>query len=76
MTNEMRIVGPRRHATESRTGGLLFWEVDGAYWHRLVVKPGITHLAQIHGHRGNIFHADNLQKWLGADLVYGENWSR
>jgi polysaccharide biosynthesis protein PslA len=75
LVGDMSIVGPRPHATESRAGGLLFWEVDNAYWHRHVVKPGITGLAQISGHRGNTFHEDDLQKRLDADLLYVENWS-
>lgn len=75
LMGEMSIVGPRPHATESRAGGLLFWEVDNAYWHRHVVKPGITGLAQISGHRGNTFREEDLQKRLDADLRYVENWS-
>ena len=75
LTGDMSIVGPRPHTTESRAGGLLFWEVDSAYWHRHVVKPGITGLAQIRGHRGNTFREDDLQKRLDADLLYVENWS-
>jgi len=75
LVGDMSIVGPRPHATEARAGGLLYWEVDNAYWHRHVVKPGITGLAQISGHRGNTFHEDDLQKRLDADLLYVENWS-
>lgn len=75
LLGDMSIVGPRPHATESRAGGLLFWEVDNAYWHRHVVKPGITGLAQIRGHRGNTFHQEDLQKRLDADLLYVNNWS-
>lgn len=75
LLGDMSIVGPRPHATESRAGGLLFWEVDSSYWQRHVVKPGITGLAQIRGHRGNTFHQDDLQKRLDADLLYVENWS-
>jgi polysaccharide biosynthesis protein PslA len=75
LIGDMSLVGPRPHATGSRAGGLLFWEVDSAYWNRHVVKPGITGLAQIRGHRGNTFHEDDLQKRLDADLLYVENWS-
>lgn len=75
LIGDMSIVGPRPHAIGSRAGGLLFWEVDSAYWNRHVVKPGITGLAQIRGHRGNTFHEDDLQKRLDADLLYVENWS-
>ncbi len=75
LRGDMSIVGPRPHATGSRAGGRLFWEVDNTYWQRHVVKPGITGLAQIHGHRGNTFHEEDLQKRLDADLLYVENWS-
>lgn len=75
LRGDMSIVGPRPHATGSRAGGRLFWEVDNAYWQRHVVKPGITGLAQIRGHRGNTFHEEDLQKRLDADLLYVENWS-
>lgn len=75
LRGDMSIVGPRPHATGSRAGGRLFWEVDNAYWQRHVVKPGITGLAQIHGHRGNTFHEEDLQKRLDSDLLYVENWS-
>lgn len=75
LRGDMSIVGPRPHATGSRAGGLLFWEVDNAYWLRHVVKPGITGLAQIRGHRGNTFHEEDLQKRLESDLLYVENWS-
>lgn len=75
LRGEMSIVGPRPHATGSRAGGRLFWEVDNSYWHRHVVKPGITGLAQIRGHRGNTFYEEDLQKRLDSDLLYVENWS-
>jgi polysaccharide biosynthesis protein PslA len=75
LRGDMSIVGPRPHATGSRAGGRLFWEVDSAYWQRHVVKPGITGLAQIRGHRGNTFQEEDLQKRLDSDLLYVENWS-
>lgn len=75
LRGDMSIVGPRPHATGSRAGGRLFWEVDNAYWQRHVVKPGITGLAQIRGHRGNTFQEEDLQKRLDSDLLYVENWS-
>lgn len=75
LRGEMSIVGPRPHATGSRAGGRLFWEVDNAYWQRHVVKPGMTGLAQIRGYRGNTFEEEDLQKRLDSDLHYVENWS-
>ncbi len=75
LRGDMSIVGPRPHARLSRAGDLLFWEVDNAYWHRHTVKPGITGLAQIRGHRGNTFHEDHLRVRLDSDLEYVANWS-
>lgn len=75
LLGDMSMVGPRPHAEKATAGQLLYWEVDNAYWHRHVVKPGITGLAQIRGHRGNTFHEGDLQKRLDSDLFYVENWS-
>jgi lipopolysaccharide/colanic/teichoic acid biosynthesis glycosyltransferase len=75
LLGEMSLVGPRPHAKLSRAGDRLFWEVDNAYWHRHSVKPGITGLAQVRGHRGNTFHENHLRDRLSADLEYVANWS-
>ena len=72
---DMSVVGPRPHARLSRAGDRLFWEVDSAYWQRHVVKPGITGLAQVRGHRGNTFHEDHLRHRLRSDLEYVASWS-
>lgn len=71
----MSIVGPRPHARLSRAGDRLFWEVDNAYWHRHVVKPGLTGLAQVRGHRGNTFDEEHFKLRLESDLEYVANWS-
>ena len=75
LVGEMSLVGPRPHAPLATAGGRLYWEVDPKYWQRHVVKPGITGLAQIEGHRGNTFTEKDLQKRLDADLLYVSNWS-
>lgn len=75
LIGDMSIVGPRPHARLSRAGERLFWEVDNAYWHRHAVKPGITGLAQVRGHRGNTFQEEHLQLRLNSDLEYVANWS-
>src|SRR3546814_17702093 len=71
----MSLVGPRPHAELALAGERLYWEVDNAYWHRHVVKPGITGLAQIRGHRGNTFDEQQLRDRLNADLEYVSEWS-
>lgn len=75
LMGDMSLVGPRPHAELALAGSRLYWEVDNAYWHRHVVKPGITGLAQIRGHRGNTFEERQLQDRLNADLEYVSDWS-
>ncbi|WP_417613053.1 sugar transferase [Parasphingorhabdus sp.] len=71
----MSLVGPRPHPIQAKAGALLYWEVEPEYWHRHSVKPGITGLAQVNGHRGNTFVEDDLRRRLRSDLVYAANWS-
>ncbi len=75
LLGHMSLVGPRPHAERALAGASLYWEVDEAYWHRHVVQPGITGLAQIRGHRGNTFHEDDLRNRLQSDLEYVRDWS-
>lgn len=75
LIGDMSLVGPRPHAEQARAGQQLYWEVENAYWHRHVVKPGITGLAQVRGFRGNTFHEDDLRWRLNSDLEYIEKWS-
>ena len=75
LKGDMSLVGPRPHAAMARAGERLYWEVDQFYWHRHVVKPGITGLAQVRGFRGNTFVEDNLRDRLRADLEYVRKWS-
>lgn len=75
LLGDMSIVGPRPHAERTAVGTSLLWEIDAAYWHRHVVKPGITGLAQVRGHRGSLFEEQQLKERLNADLEYVANWS-
>lgn len=75
LVGEMSLVGPRPHAEQTSIGLTKLWEIDAAYWHRHVVKPGITGLAQVRGHRGSLFEAEQLKDRLNADLEYVANWS-
>lgn len=72
---EMSVVGPRPHALGARAATKLYWEVDTRYWHRHAIKPGLTGLAQVRGHRGNTEYEDDLRNRLEADLEYLERWS-
>lgn len=75
LRGEMSIVGPRPHALGSRANNKLFWEVDERYWRRHALKPGLTGLAQVRGHRGNTELETDLTDRLQADLEYLKDWS-
>jgi len=75
LKGEMSVVGPRPHALGSQAGSKLFWEVDGAYWNRHSLKPGLTGLAQVRGLRGATDAEADLTDRLGADLEYIRDWS-
>lgn len=75
LRSEMSIVGPRPHALGSQAGEKLFWEVDRDYWQRHALKPGLTGLAQIRGHRGATETEGHLKDRLDADLEYIRHWS-
>lgn len=75
IAGDMSIVGPRPHAEGSRAGDALFWDIDARYWHRHAVKPGLTGLAQVRGHRGATHDQGALTDRLQADLEYVTDWS-
>lgn len=66
----MSIVGPLPHALGRLAGEQPFWKVDGRYWDRHAIKPGITGLAQITGFRRATAQASDLSGRLNADLAY------
>lgn len=75
LTGDMSIVGPRPHPLECKAEDRLFWDIDGRYWHRHAVKPGMTGLAQIRGFRGATEKEIDLTNRLQADLEYVSGWS-
>ena len=75
LEGDMSLVGPRPHALGSVAGNQLFWQVDRRYWLRHAVKPGITGLAQVRGHRGATDHEDDLINRLRSDLEYLSSWT-
>jgi lipopolysaccharide/colanic/teichoic acid biosynthesis glycosyltransferase len=75
LRGEMSMIGPRPHALGSQAGDKLFWEVDGLYWHRHALKPGLTGLAQVRGLRGATEQESDLEGRLRADLEYITSWS-
>jgi exopolysaccharide biosynthesis polyprenyl glycosylphosphotransferase len=75
LLGDMSIVGPRPHAPAARAADSLYWEVDARYWARHCIKPGMTGLAQVRGHRGPTDRHEDLLNRLQSDLEYVTNWS-
>lgn len=75
LRGDMSVVGPRPHAIGSRANSKLFWEVDAQYWRRHCLKPGLTGLAQVRGHRGATEQEKDLTDRLQSDLEYITDWS-
>jgi len=72
LRGEMSIVGPRPHALAHDER---FAEIHARYANRSQVKPGITGLAQINGHRGETETIEKLEARLAEDLAYVNTWS-
>lgn len=75
LRGDMSIVGPRPHALGSQANNKYFWEVDAQYWARHSLKPGLTGLAQVRGHRGATEREKDLTDRLQSDLEYIADWS-
>lgn len=75
LKGDMSIVGPRPHAIGSQANNKYFWEVDRMYWQRHSLKPGLTGLAQVRGHRGATEVEKDLTDRLQSDLEYIAGWS-
>jgi undecaprenyl-phosphate galactose phosphotransferase/putative colanic acid biosynthesis UDP-glucose lipid carrier transferase len=72
LRGEMSIVGPRPHAVcHNETWSKLI--EDYALRHH--IKPGITGLAQVHGHRGPADTFEKLKVRVQFDLEYIDRWS-
>ena len=75
LKGDMSIVGPRPHALGSQANNKYFWDIDRKYWQRHCLKPGLTGLAQVRGHRGATEHEKDLTDRLQSDLEYIASWS-
>ncbi len=75
LNGTMSLVGPRPHPVAMRTEGLLCDEIVPGYTERYRVKPGLTGLAQINGHRGATATAGQLRARVADDLRYIQTWS-
>lgn len=69
---QMALVGPRPHAV---THNLYYTGKVRAYMARHRLKPGITGLAQITGHRGETETVEKMQLRVAQDLNYINQWS-
>ncbi|MCW8278250.1 undecaprenyl-phosphate glucose phosphotransferase [Pseudomonas sp. PCH199] len=69
---QMALVGPRPHAV---THNLYYTGKVRAYMARHRLKPGITGLAQITGHRGETETLEKMQLRVAQDLNYINQWS-
>jgi putative colanic acid biosysnthesis UDP-glucose lipid carrier transferase len=72
LRGEMSLVGPRPHAV---THNDYYSDKILAYMARHRIKPGITGLAQVTGHRGETETIEKMQQRVEKDLAYINNWS-
>jgi exopolysaccharide biosynthesis polyprenyl glycosylphosphotransferase len=75
LRGEMSLVGPRPHTPHMLIGDKKHYEIVSEYSFRHRVKPGITGLAQVNGHRGAVDTPDQLKARIDLDLYYIDHWS-
>ena len=72
LKGEMSIVGPRPHLLAHND----LWENEISKFHiRSLIRPGITGLAQVRGHRGEVTNIDMIHHRILCDIDYLENWT-
>lgn len=72
LKGEMSLVGPRPHALVHDER---FSEILEEYANRHQVKPGMTGLAQVRGHRGETSTTAKIRDRVEADIEYIKTWS-
>jgi Undecaprenyl-phosphate glucose phosphotransferase len=75
LKGDMSLVGPRPLPLQMRVADRLNYEIVAEYAFRHRVKPGITGLAQVKGHRGAVNTPEALQSRVACDLYYIDHWS-
>jgi lipopolysaccharide/colanic/teichoic acid biosynthesis glycosyltransferase len=75
LIGDMSLVGPRPHVPGMLAGGLLYEELTPYYFQRHNMRPGMTGLAQVSGHRGETTVPLLAIERLDHDLQYIEKWS-
>jgi exopolysaccharide biosynthesis polyprenyl glycosylphosphotransferase len=71
LQGHMSLVGPRPHLIEHNAQ---FAKIIASFPIRMVVKPGITGLAQVRGFRGEARTSEAISQRLQSDIEYLENW--
>ncbi|ADL00473.1 sugar transferase [Brevundimonas subvibrioides] len=69
---DMSLVGPRPHAVAH---DLHYGALIPQYSDRFAVRPGLTGLAQVQGHRGEIHQLECMSRRVSADVDYAKGWS-
>lgn len=72
LKGEMSLVGPRPHALVHDEE---FSRQLDVYPNRHQMRPGMTGLAQITGHRGSTAAPGSIEARVEADMTYIANWS-
>jgi putative colanic acid biosynthesis UDP-glucose lipid carrier transferase len=72
LRGEMSLVGPRPHAVAHNE---YYRRRVPGYMLRHRVRPGITGLAQVRGHRGETDTLEKMERRVDSDLEYVANWS-
>jgi lipopolysaccharide/colanic/teichoic acid biosynthesis glycosyltransferase len=75
LRGEMSLIGPRPHALGTRAAGRAFDQVHRDYAARHRLRPGLTGLAQVRGHRGALETEAKLMARTESDLDYVSGWS-
>jgi lipopolysaccharide/colanic/teichoic acid biosynthesis glycosyltransferase len=75
LRGDMSLVGPRCHAVGMIAAGKVYEELVPNYHLRHVVRPGITGLAQVRGHRGPTVLASRARQRIACDIYYVNNVS-
>ena len=75
LKGDMSLVGPRPLPLQMRVDDRLNYEIVAEYAFRHRVKPGITGLAQVKGHRGAVSTPEALKSRIAYDLYYIDHWS-
>jgi len=72
LLGDMSVVGPRPHMLQHTEA---YSRVITNYMLRHAVRPGITGLAQVAGHRGETKEIVAMVNRVNADIHYLQNWS-